>query len=267
MFTVHIITNIVVMCFADVVDMVVATKNAHLENLVQYCTPDEASIEFGILLNEIIKELKKNESSNLDTLKAISSTLTVQKNSELRVFNDRQLEEIQACNDIRTILTQKLRHCYRWDDCSMLHILMRSVNSKRCLSLLKNFEIKINSKMKLQQIYEYCKEKGFEFSEQYHKIVAIVDDKIFSNITLEEYRELKYFTSEHCGVEEYVISPLIKASSSSLVLEWYIPVTAIDHMIEIAFNNKRNFAKNCFVYLTISSSVILDDRDMVSMHY
>ena len=245
--------------------MLVATRDTHSETLVQYGTPDLKSVEFGILLDKIILELEKDKTSNLDTLKTISSTLTVQRNSDVRVFNDRQMEEIQACNDIRTILTDKLRHCYRWDDYSMLSILMLSVDSEYCLSLIKKFGVKIDSKMKLQQIYEHCKQKGFKCSEEYHKIVAIVDDKIFSDITLEEYRVLKYFISEQCSVEDYVISPFIKASSSSLILEWYISVTAIDHMIKIASSNKSNFIENCFVYLKISSSVIIDDRDMVSV--
>ena len=252
-------------CFAEVVDTLITTKDTHSEHLVQYDTPEEASIEFGILLNEIIEELEKNEKSNLRKLKTISSTLTVHKNSKIRVFNDRQMEEIQACNDIYTILTDKLRHCYRWDDCSMLSILMLSVNSTSCLNLLRNFQVKVNSKMKLQQICEHCKQKGFECSEEYHKIVAIVDDKIFSDITLEEYGVLKHFVSEQCGVEDYVISPFIKASSSSLILQWYIPVTAVDYMIKMATSNEKSFAKNCFVYLKISSSVILDNRDIVSV--
>ena len=242
------------------VEVETAVKETHS---VQFSTPDEASVEFGILLNEIIKELEKNESSNLRTLKTISSTLTVQRSSKVRVFNDKQMQEIQACSSIYILLTDKLRHCYRWDDCSMLYIFMLSVNSRSCLSLLKNFQIKINSKMKLQQIYEHCKQKGFEFSEEYHKIVAIVDDKIFSDITLEEYHVLKHFVSEQCGVEDYVISPFIKAASSSLILEWYIPFTAVNHMIETASNNKSIFTENCFMYLKISSSVIFDDRYMV----
>ena len=246
-------------------DTLVTTKDTHSGHLVQYGTPDEVSVEFGILLNEIIEELEKNETKNLRKLKTISSTLTIHKNSKIRLFNDRQMEEIQACNSIDTILTQKLRHCYRWDDCSMLYKLMLSVNSTSCLSLIENFEVKVNSEMKLQQIHEHCKQKGFEFSEEYHKIVAIVDRKIFSIITLEEYHVLKHFISKQCGVEDYVISPFIKASSSSLILEWYIPVTAVDHMIEVASSNKINFAENCFVYLKISSSVIFDHRDTVSI--
>ena len=246
-------------------DTLVTTKDTHSVDLVQYDTPDEASVEFGILLNEIIEELEKNEISNLRKLKTISSTLTIHKNSKIRVFNDRQMKEIRACNDIHTILTDKLRHCYRWDDCSMLYKLMLSLNSKHCLSLLRNFQVKADSEMKLHQIYEHCKQKGFECSEECHKIIAIVNDKIFSNITLDEYYILKHFVSEQCGVDDYVISPFIKASSSSLILEWYIPVTAVGYMIKVASSNASNLIDKRFVYLKISSSVIFDDRDVVSV--
>ena len=200
-------------CFADM-SAGMATKDPSSENLDHFGTPDEASVEFGILLNEIIMELEKNEVHNLRSLKTILSTLTVQRNSSIRVFNDKQMEEIQACNSIDTILRNKMRHCYRWDDCSMLCTLMLSVDSKICSRLIKKFELKVNSKIKLQQIYEYCKQKSVKLSEEYHKIVAIVNSKIFSDITLEEYHELKHFVSKQCGVEDYVISPFIKASSS-----------------------------------------------------
>ena len=251
--------------FVNVVDELVATKDTHSESLAQHSTPHEASIEFGILLDEIVQELEKDEAKNLRTLKTVSSTLTVQKSSKVHVFTDRQLEEIRACNDINTLLTYKLCHCYRWDDFSMLTKLMSSIKSKRCLSLLKNFEVKMNSKMKLQQIYEHCKNEGVKFSEDYHKLVAIVEDKIFSDITLEEYGILRHFVSEQCGVEDYAISPFIKASPSSLKLEWYIPVTAVAHMIKRALHNKKKFTAKRFVYLKISSTVILDDENKVSV--
>jgi len=248
-----------------VVDMpVVAIKDTDSESLVQYSTPDKASIEFGFLLEEILEELEKNKTSNLHKLQTISSALTVQNNSKVHVFTDRQLEEIWACDSIRTLLIIKLRHCYRWDDFIMLTKLMSSIKSEKCLHLLESFEVKIKSEMKLQHIYEYCIQKGFEFSEEYHKIIAIVDNKIFSDITKKEYDDLKHFVSKQCGVEAYVISPIIKASSSSLILEWFIPVTAVVHMIEIALSNKGNFTKVYFVYLKISSAVIFDCRDNVS---
>ena len=243
------------------VDILVATENVYSESLVHFSTPDEASVEFGILLDEIVLELEKNEASNLRRLKTVSSTLIVQKASKDHVFTDGQLEEIKACDSINTLLVYKLRHCYRWDDYSMLTVLTLSIKSENCLSLLRNFEVKINSKMKLQRIYEHCKQTSAEFSEEYHKIVTIVRDKIFSEITKEEYDVLKHFVSEQCGVEDYVMSPVNKASSSSLILEWYIPVTAVAHMIKIALSNKLNFTENCFVYLKISSTLIFDHRN------
>ena len=41
-------------CFAEVIDTLVTAKDAHSEHLVQYGTPDEASVEFDILLNETL---------------------------------------------------------------------------------------------------------------------------------------------------------------------------------------------------------------------
>ena len=244
--------------------MPVATEDVHSESSAHFSTPDEPSVEFGVLLNEIVKELEKDEDNNLRTLKTVSSTLTIQKSSKVHVFTDEQLKEIQACNSIYTLMVYKLRHCYRWDDFSMLTKLMSLIDSKKCLSLLKKFEVKINSKMKLQHIYEHCKQTSVKFSAEYHKIVAIVDDKIFSKITQKEYNVLKHFVSEQCGVEDYVMSPVTKIAVSSLILEWYIPVTAVAHMIKIALNNKGNFTKNCFMYLKISTTLIFDHRNIVS---
>ena len=250
--------------YVHTIDMQSAIEDAQSKCLVQFSTPDEASVEFGILLDEIVQELEKDESNNLRKLKTVSSTLTIQKASKVHVFTDTQLKEIQACNSVHTMLVYNLRHCYRWDDFSMLTILLSLMKSKACLNLLKKFEVKVNSKMKLKQIYEYCKQKSAGFSEEYHKIIAIVDDKIFSEITHKDYEVLKHFVSEQCGVEDYVISPVATIAISSLILEWYIPVTATAHMIKIALNNKGNFTKNCFVYLKISSTLILDYRDTVS---
>ena len=45
---------VLLFCFAAVVDTLVTAKDAHSEHLVQYGTPDEASVKFGILLNEAL---------------------------------------------------------------------------------------------------------------------------------------------------------------------------------------------------------------------
>ncbi|XP_065902173.1 uncharacterized protein [Dysidea avara] len=225
-------------------------------------TAEQASVEFAILLQQILKELKKNKDDNLELLKIMSSTLTVKDKSGVRMFGDAELESIKACNDIDTLLVFKLRHCYRWDDHSMLSVLMSSLNAVKCLESLEKFQIKIDIKMKLQEIYEHCLKESSKFPEGYHKMVAIVDKKIFSSITKEEYDELKQFISQHCGVEPYVMSPFSKVSPfSSVVFEWFIPVNAVSYMIETAKNNIHKFTKEIFLYLKISKTVIFDHRD------
>ena len=251
----------------NVIDISVDVEDTQSEKVVQFATPDEASVEFGILLDEIVQELEKDKINNLRKLQTISSTLTIHKNSKVHVFTDKQLEEIQACDNIHTLLIYKLRHCYRWDDFAMLTKLMSSIKAKRCLGMLKKFDVKINSKLKLQQIYEQCKQNSFKFSAEYRKIAAVVDGKIFSEITQKEYDVLKHFVSEQCGVEDYVISPVATITISSLILEWYIPVTATAHMIKTALRNKVAFIANCFLCLKISSTLILDDRDIVSVWF
>ena len=240
--------------------MPVATKKTDTEMMQ---TADQASAEFGMLLDEVVQELQKNEKLNLELLKTMSSTLTIKDKSDVRVFSDGELEEIQACDNIKTLLVLKLRHCYRWDDHSMLTVLMKNIKSEKCLKLLQLFELKICSQIKLQQISVQVSQNSSQFPENYHKMVAIVD-KIFSDITKEEYDELKQFISQHCGVEPYVMSPFSKASPfSSVVFEWFIPVSAVPYMIKAVKNNVHKFTKTIFLYLKVSSEVIFDHRENV----
>ena len=225
-------------------------------------TPEQASSEFGILLINIIKQLTKNEAENLESIKVMCSCFMMKDNL---FFNEEQQEAINACSNIRTLLTTKLRHCWRWDDFSFLKKIVQSSDSADyCKQLLDNYEKKIYIQMKLQHIYELCQQQKQNLPEGYHKMVTIIQDKIFSQITLEEYKELKDFISKNCEVDPYVISPFTKASVSSLLLEWWIPLTAVPHMIEMATINANVFITQNFVYLKISSTVIFDKRNNVS---
>ena len=230
--------------------------------------PRQASTEFGILLANIIKELAKNEAENLELIKVVCSCLTINKDPNGLLFNEEQQQEINACGNIRTLFTTKLRCCWRWDDFTFLKNIVQSVDSDgHCEQLLDQYEEKLSIKMKLQDIYEYCQQQQENLPEGYHKMVAIVQNKIFSRITLEEYRKLKEFVSQHCKVESYVISPFIRGGISSLLLEWMVPLTAVPHMIEMATMNANVFITQSFVYLRISSTVIFDIRNNVSERF
>ena len=225
---------------------------------------EQASVEFSSFLEEIMEELKKNDTANLEKLKAVLSSLTVKEKSGVLVFNDNQLEAIQACTDLKTLLLNKLRHCYRWDDCTMLTVLLSSLKADNCLEILRNFQLKVQCHIKLHQINHLCQQNSLKFPEGYSKMTVIVKREIFWTITKEEYDELKLFISQQCGVEPYVMSPFSNASPfSSLELEWFIPNNAVSYMIKNAASNVGNFSKKTIEYLRILSTVILDHRHNV----
>jgi len=229
-------------------------------------SPDEASVEFGVVVSELLTELEKNKSENLKKLKTISCSLTLKRNPTMKVFADREIEAIQACDSIDVLLNVKLRHCYRWDDYSMLRILMSSLIAKKSLKLLEKFENKLDSKMKLQQIAEHCSNTKASLPSGYQKMVAIVK-KDFYSISKKEYDKLKQFTSQHCGVEPHVICPFSKASPfDSFAIEWFISASVVSYAITKAKRNVQNFSAKMFVYLKISSTVIFDHRDNVRFY-
>ena len=227
--------------------------------------PKQASVEFGILLGNIIKELSKNEADNLELVKVVCSCLTVKEDPSALLFSEQQQEAIDACSNIRMMFTKNLRHCWRWDDFSFLKKVIQSLDSSdRCEQLLRQYEEKLYIQMKLQDVYEECQQQQEDLPEGYHKMVAIVQEKIFSRITLEEYKELKDFISQNCKVPPYIISPFTKVIKSSVLLEWMVPLTAVPHMIKMATINASVFIAQNFIYLKVSSTVIFDKRNNVS---
>ena len=248
-------------CITDVLP--VEHTKSETTNTVIISRADEASAEFGILLSKILEVLIKNKSKSLKLLKSICSTLTIKNNSNIPIFSDEELHEIMACVDIEDLFLVKLRNYWRWDEFSVLSIIVSSLNSKKCELLLNQFNKKIDTKMKLAEIYQQCKKQN-DFPKGFDKMFAIIK-KPFRTITKKEYAELKKFIANNCGVESCAISPFIKASESSLMLEWYIPGAAVAYMTKIASFNNQHFIDYGFIYLRFTTDVILDQRDTVSI--
>jgi len=202
-------------------------------------------------------------------IKDICSFLTIKDDPNTFLFNEDQRRAIEACRSLRTLFSKtNLSVCWRWDDFSFLKKIIQSLeSSNHCEEMLDQYEQKLCSEMKLQEIYDYCVQEKQEIPEGYDKMIAIVQNKIFSRITKMEYDQLKEFIAEHSGVKSYCIPPMQKASESSLVLEFIIPVTAVPHMMETAMKNSDIFLENGFVYLRIAMTVIFDKRDNVRKLY
>ena len=204
-----------------------------------------------------------DELENLKAIKSICRYLPISVNSDKLMFTDEQLEEIDACNKIRDIFGQ-LRYHLRWDDHLILAAILNRLDSEECEELLGKFQSKIDSQMKLKQIFEECKNQKKEVPKGYDKMVAIVNKK-YSRITKEEYDQLKCFIAEHCGVESYVLSPFLSMSPSSLLLEWLVPSAAITHMVETATKNEHIFIRESFIFMRIANTVVLDIKNEVRM--
>ena len=205
--------------------------------------------------------MKTNEESNVDAIKSICGYLPISSSSSKLMFTNEQLKEIDACSSIREILRQ-LRFHLRWDDHLILKAILDRLDSKECEEILEKYKSKIDSQMKLEQICKQFTEQQQEAPKGFSKMVAIVKKK-YSHITKEEYDQLKAFISEQCGVESYVLSPLVKMSPSSLLLEWMIPPTAVTHMVEMAKKNKSLFIETSFIFFEIDNIIVLDVRNEV----
>ena len=228
-------------------------------------TPHQASTEFGVLLYSIIRDLQHNEAENLETIKNVCSCLTIKDDPNTLLFNEEQQEKIEECESIRAMLTKNLRGCWRWDDFALLKTLVQSLEtSDRSKRMLKQYEQKLDSRMKLHEIYQYCMTQKQDIPVGYDKMVAIMQNKLFYHITKEEYDQIKQFIVQYCGVNPYVIPPLHKAAVSTLLLEFDIPRTAVSHMVEMALRNTEKYLTLGFVYLKISSFIVLDTRNKVS---
>ena len=244
------------------------TERVKHQTISVITSPTSASAEFGILMSKIIRELQQNEDDNLDRIKCVCCFLTLGGNSDILLFNDDQREAIEACAKIRTLFTEKLRNCWKWNDISSLKMIIQSLNnSDVCMRLIDQYEKKIDVQMKLKEIYIHCEEEHQSLPQGYHKMVAIVNNKMFSTITIEEHDKLKQFISRHCGVETYVMSPSKVLEYSSVLLEWLIPITAVAHMVEVSQRNVDEFTREAFMFLKISSKVIFDYRNIVRFYY
>ena len=243
-------TGYCVNCYADQPHQLVPAKTAKDKK------PNVDSAQFGILLTKILKELTKNEADNLEMIKSVCSTLTTDDESNDLYFNEEQLKKIDTCSQLRTLFVHQLRGLWRWDDFPLLIAIVQPFGS--CQEMIQNYKSKLCSEMQLKHIYEHCKQENLTIPDGYDKMVAIIKNRNFYEITLQEYHELKQFTSRHCGVKSYVICPFCKADSHSLLLEWYIPFTAVKHMVDTAGKNIHAFTMEGFIYLKISETEILN---------
>lgn len=168
-----------------------------------------------------MKTLQKHGAVHLEAIKIASSYLTVKEDPSCLFFTSDQLEVIHDCNSVRELFMKHLRGCWQWDDISFLKAIVQSLDydiSYHCQELFDIYEKNMYIRMKLHEIHDCCKLKELCLPDGYNRMVAMVRSKIFSQITLEEYRELVAFVDHHCKVEPYAITPSLKVQAPLQVL-------------------------------------------------
>jgi len=225
--------------------------------------PQKAISEFASIVSRIEEILKTDEVNNLKAIKSVCGFVPISTNQDIPMFSEEQLKEIQTCDGIRDIFI-KLRTHWRWDDHLLLTAILDRLELEDCEELLGRYQSKIYCQMRLEEIFIECKKQQRKVPKGFPNMIAIVNNR-YSRITKEEYDQLKNFIAEHCGVEAYVLSPFLNMSPSSLLLEWFIPSTAITRMVEMATRSKSVFIEQSFIFLQIADSVIFDQRIQVCL--
>ena len=92
------------------------------------------------------------------------------------MFTAEQLNEIDACSNVREMFRQLWVHL-RWNNHFILTAILDRLDSEECKELLAQFKSKIDSQMKLEQIFEKRKKQKQDVPKRFDKMVAIVNKK------------------------------------------------------------------------------------------
>ena len=189
----------------------------------------------------------------LESCKEFCSNLKI-GDSEILLFNDEQLAEINKCATFHSLFVILRKH-WSWKEYCILKTIIATCESKEAEDELDKFEKLMSSYCGMKLISdEYSPD---ELPVDYVKL-CIKIDKPYKNLTLQDFGELQTFIFEHLNVQKYVALPFIKFLYSSLYLEWHIPVQVVSHIIEMIYLNQRTFIQKSIVLITIGEKSIID---------
>ena len=211
------------------------------------------SAQFSSLVRTVESVLDKC-SKNLEICKWFCLDLTISDDSEVLLFNDEQLKNINKCKNFRQLFVL-LRQHWGWKEyCILQHIISQS-ESKEAKDELEKYEKMMSSYFGLQLIADNCSPN--ELPDEYVKMTIIVE-KPYKELTLQNFVELRDFIFSQMDVKPYIAHPFIKFLFSSLHLEWYVLQQAVSHMIEMSCKNVESLKEYSIVYIKIDEEIVLD---------
>ena len=204
-----------------------------------------------------VEALLDKNNDKLEQSKQVCSNLTISGNAnDELLFNDEQLQKINACSTFNELFTILCKH-WSWRDYSILTQIIAITGLKEAEGELQLFKARMAS-------YEGMKITSGNIppeaiSHDYITLSVIID-KPYQELTLEEFTKLCDFIFKYLDIKHYIALPHIKFLFGSLHLEWYVLKKAAPHMVKMAQQNEKIFTSNSVVFIQVDQSVVLDCR-------
>ena len=216
-------------------------------------TSDLLGVHFSAFVMVIRRMLEKYK-GKLEECKELCSNLTISGNSEVLLFNDEYLTEINKCTSFQQLFTILRKH-WNWKEYSILKGIIAECGSEEARDELQKFEKLMSSYCGMKLISD--KYSPDELPVNYVKLCITIDQP-YKNLTLQDFDELRTFIFKHLDVQKYIALPFIKFLFSSLHFEWYIPLQAASHIVKAVNKNRKALIENCVVLIRVGEKIVLD---------
>ena len=216
---------------------------------------DPLSVQFSAFVNTIEALLEKCH-DKLEQSKRICLNLTISNNSDERLFNDEELQKINACTTFKELFTILHKH-WNLRDYSILKQIITITDLKEAKDELQLFKTRMGSYEGMKIISENISPEAI--SHEYIMLTVIID-KPYRELTNEDFIKLRDFIFKYLDIKHYIALPHIKFLHGSLHLEWYVLKKAAPHMIKMAQQNEKIFISNSVVFIQVDEYVVFDYR-------
>ena len=219
-------------------------------------TADPLSAQFSTFVSTIEALLADRCHDKLEQSKRFCENLSISDNSDELLFNDEQLQKINACTEFHELFMILRKH-WSWRDYTILTHIIAFSGLKEAKDEKKLFETRMASYQGMKIISETIPPESI--SPDYIRLRIIID-KPYQELTTEIFEELHDFVFHNLDIKRYIALPFIKFLYSSLHLEWYVLKKATAHIIKMVQHNEKNFTSNSVVFIQLDQSVLLDCR-------
>ena len=219
-------------------------------------TADPLSVQFSAFVATIATLLSTFCSDKLEQSKQLCSNLTISDNFDELLFNDTQLQEINACSTFSELFAILRKH-WSYIDYSILRQIITTTDLKKAKDELQLFKTGMASYEGMKILSENIPPEAI--SPEYIRLKVIVDQS-YQDLTFEDFTKLRDFIFKHLDIKYYTALPHIKFLFGSLHLEWYVLKKAAAHMIKMAKQNEEVFTSNSVIFIQVDQSIVLDSK-------